>query len=194
MKKVILLAGLGLSMSFGCLAQSYPSVSINEDTLFLSSSVKYYVGQRIKIGVGTSDGGDFKYIKINQAGFTAAMTTTNNRRYNRDMYALDPSFSGRFGEVKKVKVIGSDKRGYMYQLLLAINGIHRHQCDIINAIKFGEVECDTCGLLKSSSMSGQVIINNVSSMSDELLKLKKLKDDGILTEDEYQEQKKRLLK
>ena len=192
--KRILLALFGLSLSFGCLGQSYPSVSINEDTLFLNSSVKYYVGQKIKIGVGTSDGGDFKYIKINQAGFTAAMTTTNNRRYNRDMYALDPSFSGRLGEVKKVKVIGSDRRGYTYQLLLAINGIHRHQCDIINAIRFGEVECDTCGSLKPSSMSGQVIINNVPSMTDELLKLKKLKDDGILTEDEYQEQKKKLLK
>jgi hypothetical protein len=43
-------------------------------------------------------------------------------------------------------------------------------------------------------MSGQVIINNAPSMTDELLKLKKLKDDGILTEDEYQVQKKKLLK
>ena len=93
--KRILTALFGLSMSFGCLGQSYPSVSINEDTLFLSSSVKYYVGQKIKIGVGTSDGGDFKYIKINQAGFTAAMTTTNNRRYNRDMYALGFVFNAR---------------------------------------------------------------------------------------------------
>jgi hypothetical protein len=39
--KRILTALFGLSLSLGCLGQSYPSVSINEDTLFLSSSKDY---------------------------------------------------------------------------------------------------------------------------------------------------------
>jgi len=191
--KKFLMALFGLSMSFGSFSQNFPKMSSNDDTLYLSSSVKYYVGQKIKVGTGTSDGGDFKYIKINQAGFTAAMTTTNNRRYNRDLYALDPAFSGRLGEVKKIKSLGSENRGYTYQLLLAIDGMHRHQCDIINAIKCGEIECDTCSSLKPSATPQQVIINNSPSLTDELMKLKKLKDDGILTEEEYLEQKKKLL-
>ena len=122
MKKIILMVLFGLSLISSTFGQSYPSVSINEDTLFLSSSVKYYVGQKVKIGVGTSDGDYFKYIKINQAEFTAVMTTTNDRKHNRDMYALDPMYSGKLGEVKKLRVTGSEKRGYHYELLLSLDG------------------------------------------------------------------------
>jgi hypothetical protein len=193
MKKVILMVLFGLSLVTNSFGQNYPKISDNGDTILLSQNVKYYVAQKIKIGAGTSDGGDFKYIKINQAGFTAVMSTTNNRRYNRDMFALDPSFSGRLGEVKKIKAIGSDKRGYNYEILLSIDGIHRHQCDIINAIKFGEIECDTCGSLKPSSQQQVIINNNAPSVTDELVKLKKLKDEGIITEEEFQDQKKKLL-
>lgn len=191
MKKLMLLALLGSITFHVSYGQKYPYITNNDDTLYISSSVKYYVGQKLKMGTGTHNGGDFKWIKINELGFASMMTATNSRTYDQNNSALPSNLSGRLAEVTKIRSIGNERRGYQYQLLLGIGSPVRYQCDIVNAIKYGEIECDTCGSLKPSTTP--IIINNTPSISDEIIKLKKLKDEGILTEVEYEEQKKKLL-
>lgn len=171
-------------------------ISEDRETLYVGQNIKFTIGDKVKIGTGTSEDGDFKFIKINQQGFTAIMTMTNDRGYNKNMYALPSEYTGRYGVIKKIRQVGNRDGGYNYQLLLDIfNSGHRHQCEVLNAITSGEIECDGCEKLRknNNATNNTTIVNNQISVADELAKLKKLRDDNVLTEDEYNSQKKKLL-
>ncbi len=191
MKKIFLLSMIALN-AFTSYSQIDVRVSEYGDTLYINHDIKFTVGDQIKIGTGTAEGGDFKFIKINQQGFTAVVTMTSDHRYNKDMYALHSEYTGRYGTIKKIRDVGDKRHGYNYQLLLEITGTgHRHQCEIVNAISSGEIECNGCEKLRKNNNT--VIVKNEVSVADELAKLKKLRDDNVLTEDEYISQKKKLL-
>ena len=191
MKKALLAAIAALN-TFTAIAQIDIRVSEDGKTLYVNQNIKFTVGDKVKIGTGTSEGGDFKFIKINQLGFTAAMTATSSHGYNRDLYTLHSEYSGRYGTVKKIRQVGDRKHGYNYQLLLEVTGTgHRHQCEILNAITSGEIECDGCEKLRKNN--NQVIVKNELSVADELAKLKKLRDENVLTEEEYVSQKNKIL-
>ena len=63
--------------------------------------------------------------------------------------------------------------------------------DIDNGIAVGEIEVPEEFRPKPKAVTVEAKQN--ISVADELTKLKKLRDDSVLTEDEYQAQKKKLL-
>lgn len=158
-------------------AQDATLPRVENDTLYTTSGYKIGEGQEVTIGRGSTPEGEYIYIK--QRGTTLG-------------YKLGP-FSkenvGRSYIVTKLKQEGSEKKGFHYIILLK-DAMTRWEVDVENAIKFGQLQvpAEYRPVTAIGDNSGTGL-----STADELRKLKKLYDDGILTREEYEAQKKKLL-
>ena len=91
-------------------------------------------------------------------------------------------------KIVRIDKRGTPKHGYVFYPIINV-GATRYEIDIENAINVGEVNLP--GMARN-----QKNINTADSglsIADELIKFKKLKDDGVITEDEFQKQKEKLL-
>lgn len=173
---------------------SFPRVSDQEDTVWLSDAVRFIVGHDVRVGSGSTDDGSFKYIRISSASWTHFSSSDGaNSRAANEAISLPVTFSGLKMHIKKLRVVGNKKRGYVIYLVLGGGTLTNYECDIVQAVKYGEIDCKNCESMRKSKINTTTIINNGQSTADELAKLKKLKDDGVLTEDEFQIQKAKLL-
>jgi hypothetical protein len=178
MRKIIL--GIVIIITFSGNAQNSDLPKVVGDTLITTSGYKAIVKDDLKLGVGTLPNGNFKYIQTSSASWVTA---------GGSQITVGKAWSGHLFRIKKIRKQGSDKRGYTYWLVLGGGNIVNYECDIENAIASGEVVVPDEFKPK---MSSTIVISNIS-VSDELVKLKKLLDDGILTKEEYDTQKKKLL-
>jgi len=90
-------------------------------------------------------------------------------------------FSGKKLKIKELNPRGSSRTGIKYEVILA--GPRKdYRCDLWNGLESGEIVITTY----ERSNPGK-------SIADELIKLKRLKDEGVLTEEEFIEQKQKLL-
>lgn len=151
---------------------------IGKDTLVTSKGMKFYPGVKVKIGRPSQDRPTFNYLTASPA-LTALTGSYNNNGFGKD-------FSGMEMTVKKVKKQTTKKFGDKYFVICTANV----QCwiDIENAIETGEVivpkEYQSASTINASAEGG---------VADELKKLKGLLDSGILTQAEFDSQKKKLL-
>ena len=159
-------------------------LSGNGDTLATSNGMKFYPNMNIKLGTGTLPSGDFKFITTSQSSWLNVMGG------NTEMYRGDRKFSGHTFTVKKIRKEGTKKRGYTYYLVLGGGNIVNYECDIENAMAFNEVIVPDEFKKK---VAATFEIKQTLSVSDELIKLKKLYSDSLLTKDEYELQRKKLL-
>jgi len=192
MTKIVLSIIIVLSSTvFTSSAQEhYPLLSDLDDTLYLSPAVKFIVGDDIRVGPGSTDDGSFKYIRIASTSWTHYNSASGaNSRAANQANSLPSSFSGLKMRIKKIRVVGNSKRGYVPYLILGGGTLTNYECDIQQAIKAGEVTCPDCESLNKKAPA----TTQTPSIADELTKLKKLKDDGVLTEEEFQQQKRKLL-
>lgn len=159
------------------------------DTLFTKSGYKIVIGDKVKIGTGSTPDGDFKFIRRNSTGFGTALIMTNDNSYNKSQLSLPRNMAGYNAEVVKFVVRGTRKIGFRYEPLVTL-GSGRYEIDLENAIASGEliVPDEFNPKLKSKVDSKQQL-----SVADELTKIKKLYDDGVLTKEEYEALKKKLL-
>jgi hypothetical protein len=162
------------------------------DTLYTTSGFKVTVNQELKIGTGSTNDGDFKFIRKNSTGFGTIMTTTDNNAYNKSQFSLPRNMAGHKGKVVKIVRRGTKKIGFTYEPLVTF-GLGKYEIDIENAIAFGELVVPDEFKPKSKNTSTVIEVKQEVSVADELAKLKKLKDDGILTQEEFDVQKKKLL-
>ena len=163
-----------------------------KDTLFATSGYKIIIGQDINIGTGATPDGDFKYIRRNSSGFGTLMMTTNNNSYNKSELSLPRNMSGHKGKVVKIVTRGNNKIGITYEPLITF-GSGRYEIDVDNAIASGELLVPEEFKPKPKVPTTVVEVKQQVSVADELIKLKKLLDDGVLTKEEYEVQKKKLL-
>jgi hypothetical protein len=164
---------------------------IVKDTLFTTSGYKIVIGEKVSIGTGSTPDGDFKFIRRNSTGFGTAMLMTDNNSYNKSQLSLPRNMSGYKAEVVKFVIRGSRKIGFRHEPLVTL-GSGRYEIDVENAIASGElVVPDEFKPKAKSSTSGEP--KQQLSVADELAKLKKLYDDGVLTKEEYEALKKKLL-
>jgi hypothetical protein len=184
MKKVLTIALLAIC--FNVIAQDTSLPKIVNDTLITSIGWKIVIGKDIKTGYGSLPNGDFKTIGMNDGAniFFAA---------NGDMpvQSIGKAWCNRLFSVKKFKKEGSDKRGYKYFVIINGGTMSRFKCDIEQAIVSNEVLVPD--EFKPKPKPLVVEVKQQKSVADELLKLKSLLDQGILTKDEYEAQKKKLL-
>lgn len=157
---------------------------LKKDTLYTSSGFKIADGQDVKLGRGSLPNGDFKYITISS---TSWLTAGDGKQE-----AVGRKWNGHLFKVKKFRKEGSKKRGYTYYLVLGGGNIVNYECDIESAIATGEI--DVPDQFKPQSQQAQIVqIKQETSIADELAKFKKLYDEGVLTKEEYEAQKKKLL-
>ena len=193
MKKTLLLL-----VTITCISKSYTQDKDNMlpklvgDTLFSTSGYKITVGQEINIGTGTTPDGDFKFIRRNSSGFGTMMVMTDNNSYNKSQLSLQRNMAGHKGKVIKIVSRGNKKIGIMYEPLITF-GSGRFEIDVDNAIASGEIVVPDEFKSKPKQQSANVEVKQQMSVADELTKLKKLYSDSVLTKEEYEAQKKKLL-
>lgn len=178
---------------FYLFAQDGGLPKIVNDTLFTSSGFKIIKDQDIKIGIGSMPDGDFKFIRVNSASMFAYHSTTGYNGLANAANSFPRNQSGLKFRIKTVEERGSKKRGYVYYVKIGY-GMKNYEIDVENAIASGELSVPD--EFKPKTKDNKTIVVETKSqisVADELTKLKKLYDDGILSKEEYDAQKKKLL-
>ncbi|WP_263601500.1 SHOCT domain-containing protein [Chryseobacterium sp. PET-29] len=160
------------------------------DTLITKSGFKIIIGQDINLGTGSTPDGDFKFIRRNSTGFGTIMMMTDNNSYNKSQLSLPRNMAGHKGKVVKIVVRGNQRIGQTFEPLITF-GSGRYEIDVDNAIAAGEIIVPE--QFKPKPKAAIVELKQNISIADEIVKLKRLLDDGILTKEEYDIQKKKLL-
>jgi len=138
-----------------------------------SNGITYKVGDEFKLGQGSDTNGKFVYVNIGGWGMST------NAETNR----LGAANAGLIVTVKKIKKYNYKRYKGVY-FTVGGGNITNYVIDIENAIKSCEIEI--CNDEKTVSESKP-------DKYDQLAKLKKLLDDGILTQEEYDAEKKKIL-
>lgn len=171
-------------------AQEEDRMDLTPDSILHKSGLVLKTKNKLKIGAGTMPDGSFKYIRINASSLMSYIGGNPNATNTAN--ALPPNFSGMNSEILKLQRRGNKKFGYQDYAIIKLGGIARYEVDITNAISFGEI--DVPEAFRPQAKALQIELKGATlSIADELVKLKKLVDDGILTKEEFEAQKKKLL-
>jgi hypothetical protein len=173
-----------LLVSTAVFAQEDPNgkVDTSPDSIVHKSGFVFKDGTKVKLGLGSLPDGNFKYIRANNGGGMISIGGSGSS-------ILTSRYSGLNGEVSKVQRRGSRKLGYVDYAILKLGLPERYEVDINSAIAVGEIVLPEQYTTKAAKPSSGAPV----SLADELAKLKKLLDDGILTKEEFDAQKKKLL-
>lgn len=136
-----------------------------------SNGITYKVGDTFKLGQGSDTNGQFVY--VNMGGWMASTDPQATR--------LPAANAGLILTVKKIKQYNSKRFKGVY-FTVGGGNITNYVVDIENAIKTCEVEI--CNKETVSSYDKY----------DQLAKLKKLLDEGVLTKEEFESEKKKILR
>lgn len=190
MKKILTISLIFLPLVM--IAQTkFIEIKNGADTLYTASGFKFYSGQTVKLGNGTMPDGNFKYIEITETSIAHHGSFLGNQNtYANQANSLPRKFSGMTAQILRIDVRGDKKSGYSYYPIIKYEP--KYQIDADNAIAAGEIIVPEEFRPKQKTLTGELKQNN-ASVADELIKLKKLKDDGVISEEEFQAQKKKLL-
>lgn len=184
MRNLIILCTLFFStLNF---AQQEPK--FEKDTLTTSTGFKVYEGLEIKIGTGSMNDGDFKFIRTNASSLFRYYSTTGYQGLANQANSFRRDNSGLVYKVKSIMPRGSKKNGYVYYAKIG-RGLINYELDLENAIKTGEIIVPEEFMPKSKS----TIVAQTESKYDKLKKVKDLKDSGVLTEEEFQKEKEKIM-
>lgn len=133
------------------------------------------LGDTVQLGTGSLPKGIFKYVT------NASATKAIEIKQNGSTINTDPALEDNY-KFRKLKVLQIPNT----QTLVVKNGLAgRLSIDVEPAIASGE-------LIKPKQKK-EIVVVNQGSTADELAKIKKLYDEGVLTKEEYEAQKKKLL-
>lgn len=141
-----------------------------------SNGKTYHPGDTIRLGLGSMPNGDFKYIQINQL----LPGPPDPRRSNA--FAARKDMSNNNYVIKKITNVEQIAGGTKVAITIRTGGIPT--CDIWIEDAIAACEVQPCPNQKTGT---------TVSVADELIKLKKLLDEGAITKAEYDAQKKKLL-
>ena len=152
----------------------------NGKTFETSKGWAIAIGDKIKLGTGSGPNGVFRFIKVWGAAEAIEVKTTSNMQINK---VVDKTYKHEEYEVSKI---------YDDNAIVVKRGLGRLLIDVEPAIQTGELTVPA----NYNQQGGNVIVikENEVSVADELVKLKKLYDDGVISKKEYKAQKKKLLK
>lgn len=169
MKKIILLLAI-------CFA-NYRLHAGDLDSIVCSNGWVIKVGQNITIGNGTMADKSFAHI-----------ATAPNLLSTLPMH-LGSAYAGLNLTVKRIVTIKL-KGAKKVELVVGGGNVVNYRVQIEQAIESGEI---LPPIEYRKKVEPTVIIQNNTSVADELVKLKKLYDDGLLSKEEFEAQKKKLL-
>lgn len=157
------------------------------DTLTTSTGFKVYEGLDLKIGTGSMNDGDFKFIRTNASSLFNYSSTTGYQGLANQANSFRRSNSGLTFKVKKIMQRGNKRNGFVYYAKIG-SGLINYEIDLENAIKSGEL------IVPEEFLPKEKIQNlNTETKYDRLKKIKELKDSGVLSEDEFQKEKDKIM-
>lgn len=146
-----------------------------------SNGKTYHVGDTIKLGQGSAPNGTFRYVQY--GGWLMFMINGSQA----DDHNIEKTYSG-YGAV--IKKIHSFKAHGIPKVVFAV--------DIGGASNFDlwiEDAIASCEIVDCKGKQVQAtVVNQSDDQFDKLKKLKALLDSGAITQSEYDQQKKKLLK
>src|SRR5690554_1498467 len=187
MKKIILL--LTLCISFFVVGQE---TTFDKNTLFLKDGGSITVGEDLKLGKGTKDNGYFRYIEVNSASMMRATNTGGTNWGVQDANAMSSQYNDLKGKVIRIEERGNRRTGKKWYAVIGVGEARRYQVDIENALASGEIYVEGSSLNKSSDGTS-ISESKTTSKADELLKLKSLLNEGLITEEEFETMKTEIL-
>ncbi|AZA80750.1 hypothetical protein C1637_12000 [Chryseobacterium lactis] len=166
-------------------AQTAPK--FENDTLTTSTGFKVYEGLDLKIGTGSMNDGDFKFIRTNASSMFNYYSTIGYQGLANQANSFKRSNSGLTFKVKKIMLRGNKRNGFVYYVKIG-SGLINYEIDLENAIRSGE-------LIIPDEFSPKEKSQNVTSETkyDKLKKIKELKDSGVLSEEEFQKEKDKIM-
>ena len=138
-----------------------------------SNGTTYKIGDEIKLGRGSDTNGKFVYVNI--GGWAISTNAEENR--------LGAANAGLLVTIKKIKKYNYKRYKGVY-LTVGGGNITNYIINIENAIATCEIK--DC---KKDKIAAHPTVDKY----DKLKKIKKLFNEGILTEEEYQAEKKKIL-
>ena len=130
------------------------------------AGVTLHEGDTLHFGRGTLDNGQFRFLFFN-----------DGKHWDGSNFTL---------RINKFEIWDSPRLGERHYILFKWPLVGAHVSDLEGAINSGEITA-----LNSIPFTPSKVVNSVA---DELIKLKKLLDTGVLTQQEFDDQKKKLLK
>jgi len=182
MKRIILLFTFCISL----IAYSQEN-TFDGNTLFLKDGGSITVGDDLKIGKGTKDNGYFRYIEVNSASMMRASHSSGTNWGVQDANSMSSQYNDLKGKVTKIQERGNRRTGKKWYAVIGVGETRRYQVDIENALIFGEIIVDGNSLGQNESDAPEE--SKTVSKADELLKLKSLLDEGLITEEEFEKMK-----
>jgi hypothetical protein len=168
-----------LTLAFICIftfSTVFAQTKIKGDTLFLSNGLEFAIGQDLHFGLGSNMATrDFNYIYTSPLNAFAPA------------YKLGSAWANRQMRIKDFKRTYTKRTGEKYYIILGGGNIVPYWCEIEPALQAKEVIVN--GFNDKDAATNLTPV----SVADELSKLKKLYDDSVLTKEEYEAQKKKLL-
>ncbi len=165
------------------------------DTLFTSYGYKIRKGDIVKIGSGSTNDGDFKYIRINANSLFRYYSPKGYNNLANSANAFPRRESGLNYTVNELSMRGDPEHGYVcYAKIKLRNALVNYEIDVENALISNELVLPEQFKKAKNDFTKQVIVSQQQiSVADELIKLKKLLVDGILTKEEFEYQKNKVL-
>jgi len=133
------------------------------------------------LGQGSMPNGDFKYLQM--GGWGAILTYNQNK--GTEQFNIGKGYSGTNVILKKINIYHI--RGAKKVIFIVGGG------NISNYWLYIEDAIQSCEIKDCIERKQQVVIQQQTTPADELLKYKKLLDDGAITKEEYDAQKKKIL-
>jgi hypothetical protein len=145
------------------------------------------VDDNIKLGKGSMPDKTFAFIT------EMPNLLTYNQYKDYDNSKLSHTYNGRDAKIADFYVAGTRKSGFYIIAKIKVGQLSRYVVDIENSIDVNELEVPAQYVKIKKTDAPTVVVKQEISVGDELAKLKKLYDDGVLTKEEYELQKKKLL-
>ncbi|MDQ1090197.1 MULTISPECIES: SHOCT domain-containing protein [unclassified Siphonobacter] len=134
-------------------------------------------GEEITLGNGTMPNKFFAFIYETPA-----------YQHSDERERLTSFSNGKKAKVKSLLVRGSKRTGYQVIARIGIGTLTNYWVELDNAIEAGEVT-----LPEPYASHLQTPVAKPFSVADEIRKFKELMDEGVLTKEEFETQKKKLL-
>jgi hypothetical protein len=145
------------------------------DTLILN------IGDTLLLGSGSADRGDFKNIYIPANYYIGLEETSLQRKFARSTLII-----------KGFRKISHKKIGEKIVAVVNLGGFN-DAVDVVSAIEDKEIVAINGKPVGPAALAVNLPAAAKSSAADELLKLKSLLDAGLITKEEFEAQKKKIL-
>lgn len=162
---------------------SRPSINDLRNGYETSTGWVIKIGDTLQLGRGTMPSKAFAFIYDSPGGVSGVYSNDEAKKKY-----MPSSFADRRVIVKNMGTFGTKRSGFTLAAIVGTGGLTRYLIEVENAVEANEIVPPAQFRRTTNQVNAAPV-----SVADELLKLKQLLDAGALTQDEFNQQKKKLL-